>query len=1054
MKHLLLVCFFISGACGLIYEIAWLRSMGLIFGNTTFAISAVLAGYMAGLGLGALWWGKRIDRHGEPVKTYARLEAGIGIYALATPLIWVLIDLFTVGFYRFISPSFFLALIFKLLVSFLALLFPTFLMGATLPILSKYFVCDGKKVAKQVGLLYGLNTFGAVTGVLFSGFFAIPVFGVRETVYGTAALNFIVFFLCSYFRGPVDHAGSVAPKENHLPVPTAGTFSPFVTRGLLTAFAVSGAVSMMYEVSWTRVLSVAMGSSVYAFSIMLATFLLGISLGSYLFGLVAEKIPVRLFTFSFFQLLTALTAVLGINFFNDMPYYFFRVYAYSRGSELIFNLGKFALCSSVMLGPTVAIGAMFACFIHVIKQSKPIGQEIGVAYFANTIGTIAGSVLAGFVIIPLIGTQNTILLAALLNAVIGVSSLFPVRFSLKWKQALSAALLVILIITGASSVRAWDRGFLTSGLAILPDWAVGKTRNQILETVSQRELVFYKEGLSSTVSVHRLKDASWLSVNGKADASSDPRDNVTQALLGYIPMTLHPAPRKVMIIGLGSGSTASAVAAYPVRQIDLVEIEKAVVEASSFFKTLNRNVLADPRLKIHINDGRNFALLTPETYDVIISEPSNPWMAGVGNLFSLEHYQTLRKRLAPGGIVCQWVPVYRLSSEDFRMIVKTFSDVFPETSLWTPGLGDLFLIGKKEPLTLDMKNIERAFQIPQVRNELQSFGIQTAEGFFSNALLFRHGAALLTQNAKVNSDDHPYLEFSAPKDLYRPTVSENVNLIQSAREFDAFPEIKNLEPPPGKNVLFWNALARGYLHKQYDSLASVALAKAIAVDPDNAETLLLMGRVSYSSGAPEKALTFLNLSNGLRPDHAETNYYLGKVSQDMGDPYKAVPFFGKAVKQDPDNPLYLTAWANALSETKQYASALMILTKALALKPEDNANWREKMMLTLLVGTLKDIEDVYREVTRRYPRLLSHYRFYGEQLYLNGKFTEALQVYSKMILLSPTSGTSYLDAAKASWKLGDEKKAKKYLQKAIHYNPELAKDPETQKMFQPQDKRS
>ncbi len=294
IRNLLLICFFVSGACGLIYEVAWLRSMGLIFGNTTFATSAVLASYMAGLGLGAFWWGRRIDRHKEPVKVYAWLEAGVGVYALLTPLIWALIDLATVGFYRFITPAFLPALIFKLIVSFAALLFPTFLMGATLPVLSKYFIHGEKEVAKQVGLLYGLNTFGAVIGVLISGFFALQTLGVRETVYLTAAMNFVIFVLCLNFRGPMLRTASPASQPSPGTVIAKAALSPTAVRFLLVSFAISGAVSMMYEVAWTRVLATALGSSVYAFSIMLATFLLGISIGSYLFSLAADRLKINL----------------------------------------------------------------------------------------------------------------------------------------------------------------------------------------------------------------------------------------------------------------------------------------------------------------------------------------------------------------------------------------------------------------------------------------------------------------------------------------------------------------------------------------------------------------------------------------------------------------------------------------------------------------------------------------------------------------------------------------------------------------------------------------
>ena len=349
MNRLLIGCFFFSGACGLVYEVAWLRVMGLIFGNTTFATSTVLAGYMAGLGLGALWWGKRIDQGGDPVKVYAKLEAGIGGYALLTPFIWKLIDLLTIGFYRFISPAFFTALLFKFVIAFIALLIPTFLMGATLPVLSKYFVTKDDDVAKQVGLLYGLNTLGAVFGVIFSGFVALQTFGVWQTVYLTGFFNLVIFYLCRRFSAAPVLVPKVAPKKvpDVTAAPTSDAFSPAVTWTLLACFAVSGAVSMMYEISWTRVLAMSLGSSVYAFSLMLATFLLGISLGSYLFSTFSRFFRANLHTFAILQLLTALFGLWGINIFNDMPYYFVQIFGASHGSDLLLQLGRFLLCSVV-----------------------------------------------------------------------------------------------------------------------------------------------------------------------------------------------------------------------------------------------------------------------------------------------------------------------------------------------------------------------------------------------------------------------------------------------------------------------------------------------------------------------------------------------------------------------------------------------------------------------------------------------------------------------------------------------------------------------------------
>lgn len=1048
MRQLLIFCFFISGACGLVYEVAWLRTLGLIFGNTTFATSTVLAGYMAGLGLGALWWGKRIDTHGNPVKIYAKLEAGIGLYALATPFIWKLIDFSTIGFYRFIAPSFPIALIFKFIIAFSALLLPTFLMGATLPVLSKYFVKKDEEVGKQVGLLYGLNTLGAVCGVLFSGFIALQAFGVWQTVYLTGFLNLIIFFLCFHFT-----ENQTAPCSPPLPptgsseiTPSApSTFSPNAIRILLVFFALSGAASMMYEIAWTRVLAISVGSSVYAFSIMLATFLLGISLGSYLLSQIPKSFSIDLHTFAAFQGLTAITAFLGMNVFNDMPYYFVRIFALSRGSDFMLHLGQFLLCSMVMLPPTLAIGAMFSCFIHVLRRSQSLGKEIGEAYFANTIGTILGSILTGFFMIPLIGIQNTLLLAASLNAIIGFFVFFIEPKPFFWKHYGALGLSFLLVLASACHVKSWDQGLITSDIAVKPQQAIGLNKQQLLRIVQGRDILFYKEGLSSTVTVAKLLDTLALTINGKVDASN--LDNFTQLLLGHLPMTLHPQPQKVLIIGLGSGSTAGAVASYPIRQLDLVELEKAVVDAADYFRVLNRDVLKDPRVRMHVNDGRNFALLSPEQYDVIISEPSNPWMAGVANLFSLEHYKTLQKRLAPGGIVCQWFHAYSMSPEDLRMIMRTFSEVFPDASLWASYYPDLMLIGKNEPLELDFKTAETAFKHSSAAEDLLPYGIENPLGMFSNALLFNDGVRQFSKTGRIHSDNHPYLEFSAPRNLYKDTVSENLALLNMQRTFSIPPKIKNLEPPQDQNIAFHAALARGYLAKHFVFDAETLLTKAYAMDPENQEILLLMGTLYADKKDKEKSKAILTqvLEKNQAADAA--HYRLGLFSLEEGQVLKAIDSFEKAIAANPKNAAYFIALGDTLVKINQDERAILNYEKALALKSEDFQTRFKKIQAIMRIRSFEEKKIATLDFIQRYPRYAEGYQWLGDLLENNGQDQEALGVYQEMAAVFPTESLAYIGLARNSDKLGRSEDVKKYLALAIRYNPALKQQPTVQKIL-------
>jgi spermidine synthase len=404
-------------------------------------------------------------------------------------------------------------------------------------------------------------------------------------------------------------------------------------------------------------------------------------------------------------------------------------------------------------------------------------------------------------------------------------------------------------------------------------------------------------------------------------------------------------------------------------------------------------------------------------------------MAGVGNLFSLEHYQTLQKRLAPDGIVCQWLHAYSMSQEDLRMIIRTFSEAFKDVSLWTSYYPDLMLIGKKEPLRLDMKNLEKAFAIPAVACDLNPYGIQAPAGFLSNALLFDSSLRLLSKNARINSDNHPYLEFSAPRSLYKKTHVENLLLLSSFRKDSVMPAIENLTPPRDKNVRFLNALARGLIAKQFDSEAETLLNQASALDPENVETLLLQGLLYFQSGLNPKAEeTFLK---AIEKDPASgiAYYYLGLKLQDEGQMLKAIEAFKKASTLDPKNATYLVATANALFRIGVEESSM------------------KRATLVNKKGTFEEAKESNSDLIEKYPHYEGGYEWLGELYEKNGKLREAFEIYQKMAGIFPLDASIYISLARLSDKFGQNKNVKKYISIAILCDPSLAKNPEIQKVL-------
>ncbi|MBI3313607.1 MAG: fused MFS/spermidine synthase [Candidatus Omnitrophica bacterium] len=1051
IRPLLLTCFFLSGACGLMYEVAWLRVLGLVFGNTTFATSTVLAGYMAGLGLGALFFGTWIENTKRPpILVYGMLEGGVALYAILTPWLWKLIEIIHTSFYQHYNPSFLMFSFFKFVIAFGFLFFPTFLMGGTLPVIAKFFVQQKSDTARSIGLLYALNTLGAVLGVFLCGFFLLYLLGVRETVYLTAAFNALIFIACYAYEtgGPKLRTATGKNKPDISPsVKAADPASSYKTHYLppgifsllfLVLFGISGAVSMVYEVSWTRVLAIVLGSSVYAFSVMLATFLLGLALGSYGFSILARRIKIDLSVFAILEIVAAAFVFLGMNEFDKMPYHFARIFGWSHGSVAALEFGKFLLCAVIMFPPTLCLGALFACFVHLYQHSETLGRELGIVYFSNTIGTILGSALTGFLIIPAIGIQTTLMVAAMVNAGIGVVSLLFYIKESNWKRLAVSAGVFVLMLVSAATVKPWDRIVLNSGTAIKPALIADMSYKDFLSSLKEKQNLFYKEGISATVSVDRVRDNISLAVNGKVDASFG--DSFTQFFLGHLPLLLHSDPKEVLIIGLGSGSTAAAVASYPVEKIDAAELEPAVVEGARYFSSLNRNILDDPRLRIFTNDGRNVLLVRPDLYDVIISEPSNPWMAGVANLFSLEHYQIMAQRLKPGGIVCQWLHAYSMSQDDLRMIIRTFSEAFPNVELWTSYYPDLMLVGSMEPRVADFEKIKQRFEIPDVRRDLFPHGIQAPEGFFSSFWLGDDQVRRLGHGAKINRDNHPYLEFSAPHHLYKDTLKENFDMINAFRT-PSFPKIANLNPPVFENSQFFNEIARGLLFKRMMAESVMAMGTSQQIQPGNPGYLEVFGILAFREKHFDEAEDNLKKAAAANPESSEAHYYLGLTLMEKKRWDEALAELKKASQLKPEETSYLTSLADCLFNAERYPEALEAYRKVIKMKDYDFHALTRATDIVFKIGTLEEQAAAYETVIAHYPRFGPIYEQMGKVYETHSMYEVALQVYLKMAAQFPNEARTYLNLANAYDKMGRKDKLKDVLKKAVELEPALEKNP-------------
>jgi spermidine synthase len=710
---------------------------------------------------------------------YGILETGIGVYALLVPTLFSgLIPLyrwvwqsFHLNFYLFSLMQFFLVS--------LVLIVPTTLMGATLPILSKYYARREDRLGLTVGSLYAVNTLGGILGTFFSGFFLLPALGVRLTTFLAALLNLLIGTIVLVVM-------KKSGKEKLGPVPgakfSASTFSgerlsPWILGLVVFSFALSGFASMIYEVAWTRVLAMILDSSTYAFTIMLTTFLIGITLGSFLMSRAIDRLRRPLLAFILIEIAIGTSAFLGLFLFSELPYLFVVLYRTFSGSLNLIFLSKFSLASAVMILPTLFIGALFPLVVKLYTPSlNRVGYSIGKAYSLNTLGCILGSFCGGFIFVPLMGIQNSILLAIGLNILLAFLLLLASPYRGRALKLPLTAALAIGTLALSLHVPPWNPSLMSSGVYMYVRFVIDLDRRQLLDRYTQDAdpLLFYKEGYSSTVSVHRSKtsDNIYLKVNGKVEASTV-GDMPTQILLGQIPMLLSRSQEDVLVVGLGSGVTVGSVGRHPARRITVAELEPAVVEASRYFSHVNYQVLEDPRVRVMPYDARNYLLVTTDKYDVIISEPSNPWMAGVSNLFTREFFLLGSQRLKPGGIFCQWLQLYKISPDNLRSILGTFHQVFPHLLVFQVENYDLLILGSFEPLCIDVAALQERISQTKVQEDLQRIDIRSPDPLLAHFVLGSQEIPEFIQRAPFNTDDNALLEFSAPKTLYQDTSEEN-----------------------------------------------------------------------------------------------------------------------------------------------------------------------------------------------------------------------------------------------------------------------------------------
>lgn len=919
-----LLCFFASGISGLVYQVIWVRELVLVFGATTFAVSTVLTAFMGGLALGSYYFGRRSERTARPLRLYGLLEIGIGAYGLAVPLIFATLPVLYHSLLGWLQLPFFALSIVRFVFATLVLIVPTALMGATLPVLATFYSRDGARIGLRVGSLYALNTFGAVIGAAATGFVLIPALGMNAATTTAASINIVLGVVAIAISRKVE-AGemlqSAAADIADAPIlrkpvrSTDGGIDRRQVTMVVAGFAVSGFVALAYEVIWSRVLALIIGSSVYAFSIMLTTFLIGLAGGATLASRLADKVRRPVLMFGIIEAAIGVTSLIGAYLFNDLPYVFVQLYRWVDSNSFgLLLFARFLIAAFVMILPTFLLGALFPLVVRIVSSgnvARTTGRTVGDAYAANTMGAIAGSFASGFVLIPWLGLLGSMRLCVALNfAVAGVVFIVS-RATRETKlnrgkrtvtATLGIAVSALLIVIVVMIEPPWDPEVMSSAVYRYAPSLTNKSRRDLFDFLKrgQGETLFYKEGVTATVAVQRQSGGRVLKVNGKPEASTA-GDMPTQILIGALPLLVRDQTDDVLLIGLGSGVTLGSVEQFPVKRVTCVELEPAVIEASRHFEDVNNHPLDDPRLKMVSNDGRNFIYTTDQKFDVIVSEPSNPWVTGVANLFTLEYFKRGADRLKDGGLFSQWLQIYEMAPEDVRTLIATFRAAFPQVYLFRGAEGDLMLLGSKSERRLDLSVLNSHFDDEKIGADLKRISTTRASDILSRFYLGPAEVTSLSAGAKLNTDDNALIEFNAPRRVgtAEETVARNVKQLL---EYAASP-VPYLDGTTafgsGRADLLTEA-ALGAVKRNDDARAEQFVRYSIEF-AETAQGYDVLGELQSAHGDEAGAIKSWQAALAIDPKHFFTLTDLGKLYLTKQDFAHAVPYLDRAILVDPDN---------------------------------------------------------------------------------------------------------------------------------------------------------
>ena len=998
--------FLFSGIAGLIYQIVWVRMLTLVFGHTIYSVSIVLSAFMAGLGLGSYLWGRTIDKTGKPLLVYGKIEILIGVSAAFLSFLLSNFSPIYAWLHHWLPNLFFLVAALKTVLAFLLVLIPTIFMGATLPVMCKYFATDDANLGQQVGYLYSINTLGAAAGCLFAGYFLIGFFGVLETALVAAGINLLIGLVCIVVfkrAEPGVTCGFGLPKPAFFSLQLDKENNLWLAISFLCGFT-----ALAYEVVWTRLLVFGMGSTVYSFSMMLANFLFGITVGGLLIvPFFKREINFRLLL-SLFQFGIGLYLIFSLYQSNWILSSFIRPFRMdSPITEFWIDMRN---ASALMFVPTVLFGMSFPVLTHLVtKGSQDVGSSLGVVYAMNTLGAIMGSIVAGYLLLPNIGSQQTLVCLSVLNFLAGM----------------------ILFATSSSFTGFIRKGAATSLSCLLLLFLI-KMPNDLLKEIFLRDssgktnpeqLVYLKEGLTTTVAVFNednngLKNKRLIlnGINMSAD-HTDARKYMT--LLSYIPLLLVENPKNVLVICFGTGQTAGAAGVYPgINLVDVVDISPGVFRAGKFFKATNHNVVNNPKVKKIVQDGRQHLLTTSTSYDVITAEPPPPNSAGSVNLYTKEYYELTKRALKPGGIVSQWIPLHSQSETHVYQNFRTFLESFPYVMAWYPVHKELILIGSNQPINLEFQNIEQRLQNPVINKTMSDIDFPNPFSFLGSIWFLKKELTKLGSGQHVISDNNPSLEFF----LNDPSIisEDGINkTIESRSSFeDVFEKIT-------LSSYFLSKAQKVTFKKHWDS----------RLNNEYASTNFTRGIKSMNLG---ESITYYRKAISHNASHIKSHINLGVALHEIGKTKEAISHYRIAIELNPNDAEAQTNLGVALDRIGKTKEAIFHHQTAINLNPNDAK--AHNNLGSALMREQKTDEAVshHRTAIKLNPYFAEAHYNLGVAMIVKGKNEEAISHFKMAIKLNPDFAKAYHNLGVALVAEGKNEEAISHFKMALKLNPDLS----------------